>query len=168
MIHVKTILHPTDFSEDSRYALDLACALARDQAARVILLHVLPRPILIGRDSQVPAYKEMHAAEDREACRQEVEGRLQELRQELPRQQVETLLREGDVGGVILRTAAEIPCELIVMGTHGRSPEYQLMMGSVALEVTQNAPCPVVTVKAPLAASPDTDLVLRAEAGSIA
>ena len=34
MLTVKTILHPTDFSERSHYAFWLACSLARDHGAR--------------------------------------------------------------------------------------------------------------------------------------
>jgi nucleotide-binding universal stress UspA family protein len=149
MIRLKTILHPTDFSEDSRYALEVACAMARDQAARVILLHVVPRPVLIGRDSNVPAFREAHAEEDRLADRQEMSDRLENLRAEARTGPVETLIKEGDVANVIVRTAEEPPCDLIVMGSHGRSGAYQRLMGSAAAEVTQNASCPVVTVRIP-------------------
>jgi nucleotide-binding universal stress UspA family protein len=146
MIRLKTILHPTDFSADSRYALELACALARDQAARVVLLHVVPRPAPIGRDRKVPAFKEAHTEEDLETYRQEMKARLERLRDEAPYAQVEGLLKEGDVTGVIARTAEETASDLIVMGSHGKSRMCQLTMGSVAAEVTRNAPCPVVTV----------------------
>src|SRR5437870_5129039 len=40
MIPIHTILHPTDFSEQSGYALQLACALARDHGAHLVVLHV--------------------------------------------------------------------------------------------------------------------------------
>jgi nucleotide-binding universal stress UspA family protein len=149
MIHLQTILHPTDFSEPSRYALELACSLARDQAARVILLHVLPLPASVtGRDA--PAVKELHTQEDLKAYREEMAGLLAKAREKAPCAQVETLLKEGPVAEVITRTAAEGPCDLIVMGTHGRSRMHEVLMGSVAAAVTRNAPCPVVTVKVPL------------------
>jgi nucleotide-binding universal stress UspA family protein len=152
MIRLKTILHPTDYSESSRYALEVACALARDQAARMILLHVVPRPAPIGRDSNVPPFKEAHTEEDLQAYRQEMLGRLERLRGEAPYTQVEVLLKEGDVAGDIARTAEATPCDLIVMGSHGRSPRDQPMMGSVAAEVTRKAPCPVITVRIPASA----------------
>ena len=50
---------------------------------------------------------------------------------------------------LITRTADETPCDLIVMGTHGKTRMVQLMMGSVAAAVTRQATCPVVTVKVP-------------------
>jgi hypothetical protein len=36
---IRTILHPTDFSTSSQYALEMACMLAREQKARLVLLH---------------------------------------------------------------------------------------------------------------------------------
>jgi nucleotide-binding universal stress UspA family protein len=153
MIELKTVLHPTDFSESSRYALELACALARDQAARVILLHVLPHPAPIGTNSNVPAFKDAHTAEDLQAYREEMAGLLAKVREKAPCAQVEPLLKEGPVAEGITRTAAEMPCDLIVMGTHGRSRMHQVMMGSVAVEVSRKPLCPVVTVKVPVAPS---------------
>ena len=39
MSTVNTILHPTDFSESAGAAFRLACPLAHDYGARLILLH---------------------------------------------------------------------------------------------------------------------------------
>jgi nucleotide-binding universal stress UspA family protein len=157
LIRLKTILLPTDFSEPSRYALEVACALARDQSARVLLLHVLPRPGLMGRDSNVPAFKDLHTSEDLTAYRDERTRGLEALRAKAPWAQVETLLKEGDVAGVITRTAEEAPCDLIVLGSHGRSRRYQLMLGSVTAEVARRAPCPVVMVRIPVPQSQRTE-----------
>jgi len=41
MLSIQTILHPTDLSPRSEYALQLACSLARDHGARLIVLHVM-------------------------------------------------------------------------------------------------------------------------------
>ena len=38
MIHVQKILYPTDFSDCSHYAFQMACSLARDYGARLIVL----------------------------------------------------------------------------------------------------------------------------------
>src|SRR5208283_3206266 len=44
MLPIHTILHPTDFSARARSAFDLACALARDYDARLVVVHVKPPP----------------------------------------------------------------------------------------------------------------------------
>jgi nucleotide-binding universal stress UspA family protein len=45
MLAIRTILHPTDFSERSEHAFHLACSLARDHGARVVLMHVVSLPL---------------------------------------------------------------------------------------------------------------------------
>jgi HlyD family secretion protein len=44
MFPIKALLHPTDLTEASRHAFDLACQIARDRGARVVVLHVVPPP----------------------------------------------------------------------------------------------------------------------------
>jgi nucleotide-binding universal stress UspA family protein len=59
------------------------------------------------------------------------------------------LLLEGDAADEILRTADKEGCDLIVMGTHGRSGLDRLLAGSVAESVMRRAKCPVLTVRTP-------------------
>ena len=47
-----------------------------------------------------------------------------------------------------MNAAQESSCDLILIGTHGRSGIKHLLMGSVAEKVVRKAPCPVMTVKA--------------------
>jgi nucleotide-binding universal stress UspA family protein len=47
MLPIQTILHPTDFSGHSYYAFRLACSLARDYGARLIVLHVAEPPLAV-------------------------------------------------------------------------------------------------------------------------
>jgi len=147
MIHIHNILVPTDFSESSHFATEMACAVARGEGAHVILLHVSPQPPAIVRD--VPAFKEQHVQEDFAAYRQEIDARMARLRKEIPARNVESLVAEGETACSILRIAEEKACDVIIMGTHGKSRMLQLMMGSVAAEVSRKACCPVITVRVP-------------------
>lgn len=54
---------------------------------------------------------------------------------------------EGEPASVIARRAAELGCESIVMGTHGRSQFGVLVMGSVAQRVVHHATVPLTLVK---------------------
>jgi nucleotide-binding universal stress UspA family protein len=137
---VRVILHPTDFSENSRPALEVARSLARDHGARLVVLHVTPPAILM--DGTVAAEIDpstFHAA-------------LEDLRNKLEgpdlKYPVETRLNLGFDREEILRTAEELGCDLIVMGTHGRTGLGRVLMGSVAESVLPRAACPVIVVKA--------------------
>lgn len=139
MLPLATILHPTDFSEHSQFAFRLACALARDYKARLVLLHVLPPPMVIYAGGPVPAETWPSA--------EEVKAKLRQLEDQAHRARVESQVMEGDPVDVILRAAEETHSDVIVMGTHGRTALARLLLGSVAEGVLRKAPCPVLTAK---------------------
>jgi nucleotide-binding universal stress UspA family protein len=143
MLSVQHILAPTDFSERSAYAFGLACSLARDHGARLTVLHVVPPPMAEAVGGVMTPEPDRHEEE------------WARLRRLLPTDSgipVEHLLAEGEAGEAIVRAARECNCDLIVMGTHGRTGLGRALLGSVAEKVLRQAPCPVVTVKAPPAA----------------
>src|SRR6266508_1867254 len=47
MFPISAVLHPTDFSPRSEEAFQVACSLARDAGARLVVLHVLERPVIV-------------------------------------------------------------------------------------------------------------------------
>jgi nucleotide-binding universal stress UspA family protein len=143
MLAIKTLLHPTDFSERSDAAFHLACALARDYGARLVVLHVTTTPAMGYSEGLLPPDPELFVQEARE--------QLDRLNVPGDNVRAERRLVEGDSVTEILRIAQEINADLIVLGTHGRTGLGRLLMGSVAEQVVRRASCPVVTVKTPLA-----------------
>jgi nucleotide-binding universal stress UspA family protein len=139
---IRVILHPTDFSDRSADALRVARTLARDHGARLVLLHVASNEITAEGMVIIPTDPAVY----REAL-DEMRGRLGGPDLKFP---VESAVREGDAAAEILRAAGEIPCDLIVMGTHGRRGLGRLLMGSVAEAVLRRALCPVLTIRAAL------------------
>jgi nucleotide-binding universal stress UspA family protein len=145
MLPIRTILHPTDFSKSAQYAFRLACSLARDHGARLIVLHVAG-PEYADLYSGVPVVQQL------EEHARELEEKLHRLKPRHFKLPVEHRLEKGIPADQILRVAQETNCDLIVMGTHGRTGLGRLLMGSVAEEVLRKSPCPVLTVKTPLPA----------------
>ena len=149
MLPITKILYPTDFSSHSGPALEFACALARDYGADLILMYV--------RQPQAAAFGEFGAVPLEPVVPLEtLKGRLRQLPPNTFPRRVECHVREGDASGEILALAKECGCDLIVMGTHGRTGLGRLLMGSVAEQVVRKAPCAVLTVKAALPAHPET------------
>jgi len=142
MLPIKTILHPTDFSEQSGYALSLACALSRDYGARLVLLHVFQMPVSYAGEGMIPPLGEDLRADEEE--------RLWQLHVPDENIRAERQLEEGDPASLICSVADDIKADLIVMGTHGRTGLNRLLMGSVAEQVVRRAECPVLTLTKPL------------------
>jgi nucleotide-binding universal stress UspA family protein len=144
MLTIRSILAPTDWSAPSIRALQIAGSLAEQNNAELIILHVVSLPaVMYGPPTE--SYLR-HALEELRRV-QPAEGKLH----------LEHLVVEGDPATEILRVAREHRCDLIVMGTHGRSGLTRLLMGSVAEEVVRKASCLVLAVKtAPSEASQET------------
>ena len=144
MLRIRTILQPTDFSENSRNALQVACSLARDYGARLVVLHVAAIPAIEGYQAVDPA-----------AIRNEAETLLNAL--EVPGDNVraERQCVLGETVPELLRVAQEINADVIVVGTHGRTGLKHLLMGSVAEQVLRHAPCLVLTVNSHASVKPE-------------
>jgi nucleotide-binding universal stress UspA family protein len=150
MFPIRRILHPTDFSEQSSAAFEVACALARDYSAELTVLHVCSTPPVYFPDGiAVPLPGE-------DPYRTRVQ--LYEIQPNDPRVKVQHVLVEGNPIDQILKQARSDSADLIVMGTHGSSGLTRLLMGSVAESVTRKAACPVLTLRKPFHPTPE-DLI---------
>jgi nucleotide-binding universal stress UspA family protein len=146
------VLVPTDFSGLSGAALEYGQALAERCGASLHVLHVVEDPFLVGATSSEIYVPDVPAL--RAELVTEAEARLASL---LPggvrdRLRVTTEVRVGKAAAVIIEVAEEQRCDLIVMGTHGRTGVAHLFLGSVAEKVVRTAPCPVVTIRSDTAA----------------
>lgn len=150
MVHIKKILYPTDFSSYSNQAYFHALALAETHGASLTIAHVYAPKTLPG---------------ERSFWR----SQLEQIHPQNRKIQVHHAFLEGDAADQIVRYAAEIGMDLIVMGTHGRTGTDRLLMGSVAEQVLRDAPCSVMVVKLHRGAStpvPDLSVPAPEEARS--
>jgi nucleotide-binding universal stress UspA family protein len=160
MLPVHTILHPTDFSEQAGHAFQVACSLAQAFNAQLVVLHVsVPYVAVYGEGFVVPPPENIDC---------QLRDKLDEIKAPDPRVRIERCLIEGDPATEILRMAKESHCDLILMGTHGRTGLGRLLMGSIAEQVVRKAPCPVLTLRAPVLEAPAENNPARlASAGTI-
>jgi nucleotide-binding universal stress UspA family protein len=144
------ILVPTDFSECSDAALAYAKRLAARVGGSVRMLHVMEHTtVAAGLGSEfVPEPPEM-VAERVAKVKEEFAHRM--IVDSRSRLKIASDVVHGPIGATIEAYAGDNHFDVIVMGTHGRRGLAHLLMGSVAESVIRTAPCPVLTVKAPVA-----------------
>jgi nucleotide-binding universal stress UspA family protein len=137
MVPPRTILVPTDFSAPADAALEIAATIAIHDHAQLLLLHVDPPPVSHGEvvDRRQPEYQ------------QRLEDRIKSVRIPNKAIEVERMLAEGIPAEKIAAIANSRGCDMIVMGTHGRTGIERIIMGSVAERVLRLATCPVLAVK---------------------
>jgi nucleotide-binding universal stress UspA family protein len=167
-VRIKKILYTTDLSESAVHAFAYAVSLANLYGAGISILHVLTeypgeefitnmidpktweeikerhyskaRDQLIGKRRDHVALKEVLEAFSDEA---KTEGETEDFVTD------EVLIKPGTPAEVIVDTAQELNCDLIVMGTHGHSALADVLIGSTARWVVRNSPIPVLVIRLP-------------------
>jgi nucleotide-binding universal stress UspA family protein len=146
-MHVfRKILCPVDFSEYSTLALRYACALARENESRLVVLHLVPDL------TQAISYLEgnyigtVHEALVSNAVSKTDEFIRGIVPADLP---VVRKIGSGNPSDSILDLAAAEEADLIVMGTHGHTGYERFFLGSVTNRVLHKATIPVLTVCKP-------------------
>jgi nucleotide-binding universal stress UspA family protein len=138
------ILAATDFSETAERAGDFARELCRQFQAQLHLLHV----IVILED---PHLEEDHRHRLEELVASGDDARRRDLEnntEDQPGLEITPHMVRGLAPAeVIVETASNLGCELIVMGTHGRRGLSHLLLGSVAERVVRTSAVPVLTVR---------------------
>ncbi|MBL4670258.1 MAG: universal stress protein [Flavobacteriales bacterium] len=122
---MKTILIPTDFSENSNYALEYASFIAKSKGGELIILHIT-------KDEG------------------SVLEKLQKVR-DLPFFKgltIKVIIRKGkSISKTINKVGIEFDVDLILMGSNGISNVGELLLGSNTENVIRNSQFNVLTIK---------------------
>ncbi len=141
------VLSGVDFSGPARQALIQARHMARERGSRLMVLHVI----------------DAHGLEEMARLTEMPEKRLREMIGQERRKGLADLLKDVEDGAgecptelviawghpfeEILKKATELPAELIVLGTQGRSADLErALFGSTAEKVLRATPCAVLCV----------------------
>ncbi len=147
----RNILAATDFSETAERAAALAGILALRFSADLHLLHVV---VLVEYSNLDEGGRDQ--LEQLQATSEETRRELLEKSSGNHDVSVTPILVRGiDPDEVIVETASNLGCDLIVMGTHGRRGLSHLFLGSVAERVVRTSPAPVLTLRADAVVKPD-------------
>lgn len=144
---MKSILVPLDFSPVSKRVTDEALHLARALKARLVFIHVVQLPVIVTDYAGMTLEDTAILMSD---ARHSAARHLVKLRARLRTLRVNA--------GTILETGAPVPCIIeearrlkashIVIGSHGHTAFFDLLIGSTTCGVLKRSPCPVVVVPA--------------------
>lgn len=141
---MKTLLVPLDFSPASSRVVDAACNLASLMKARIVFLNVYQPPQVMSGEYMMYA-PEAHVAATQYA-RKFADTHLKQVvrRAEARGLSARGLFRLGFPVEEILAEAKK--AALIVIGSHGHTAFYDLVVGGTTHRVLRGAKCPVVVV----------------------
>ena len=164
----KKILYATDLSESAVHAFSYAVSLANMYGAGITILHVLaefPGEEFIANMISTDTWKEIknrHYSEARDqligkkrnhvAIKEVLEAFSEKAKADAEDQKFVTdnvLIKNGTPAEVIVETAKELNCDLIVMGTHGQSVIADVLVGNTAKWAIKHSPIPVLVIRLP-------------------
>lgn len=139
------VLFATDFSAASLAAMDAGLRLLANGNARTTVLHVIDDPaeydLFVARPYDVHRHSETLERHVSESLAQITRERFNGGRTPALR------LARGRAADQILRTAADVGADLLIMGVHGRNALDLAIFGSTTNDVVRQATCPVLTAR---------------------
>lgn len=140
---MKTILVPTDFSNNAETALHFAMLVAQKLTAKLIVVHAYEMPA-----AAAPVSYELMELEKRE-YKSTANKKLMALEQQLKHVngiRYETVLKEGQVLAVLLDCIQEQKADLVIMGTKGAGAFSGAIFGSTTSNLMAKTDCPVMAI----------------------
>ena len=138
------ILVAVDLSPASQQVVDAAALVARRSGGETYILHVAePEPDFVGYETGPDEVRDQVAAEFRAEHRA-----VQALADGLRDQGIDAtaLLVRGPTVEITIDQARKLEADLIVVGSHGRSAIYDVLVGSYSAGILRTSPVPVLVV----------------------
>lgn len=137
---MKTILVPTDFSNNANNALIYANDFANAINNKIVLLHSYPT--LAGNYNMIAG----EVVLDTVLLKMNIKNKLEKVRSKYVEVPNSYLVKTGDLIDDIIDTAQKSKPQLIIMGTHGASGFKRILFGSNTSDVISRSNFPVLAV----------------------
>lgn len=146
-VSIDHILVPVDGSESALHAARFAAGLATALAARITLLYVV-QP---ASTAQTIGFASLSREELHHKLHEEGASRFRAaagvMAPQIAEATVDEVVELGAPASTIVRVAADLDVDLVVMGSRGLTPLSELLLGSVSEAVVRRAGCPVTVVR---------------------
>jgi nucleotide-binding universal stress UspA family protein len=142
----KRILTPVDGSHTSMLGLREAVKLARDQKARLRIIHVVDESVLVQFPDVMSGAAGLMDTFIKDGKKTLNNALTLAKRHGIRTEGVMYENLTGTVADLILKEAKKWPADIIVMGTHGRRGVTHMLLGSDAEAVVRSSLVPVLLV----------------------
>ncbi len=146
----KKIVTCVDFSENSAKAVQCALHVAQQDGGSLDCLHVYQSALAMSLDyggfaPSMPATIDPDAVEN---WRKDLSAFLAALTRDVADVKVTALIKERvNIREAILDHVNEVHATLVVLGTRGKTGLREMLIGTTAEKIVQNAPCSILAVK---------------------
>lgn len=146
---MQKILVPTDFSDVSNHALDLARQLAQRDNCQILLLNIIEHASAATFNTMgVTDYDPMESLYMKKMI-ESVKNKMEGIRnsKDFKGVDIKTKVTIGNPFVEITQDIVNTDTDIVIMGTQGTEGAEELFVGSNAEKVIRYAQCPVITIK---------------------
>jgi nucleotide-binding universal stress UspA family protein len=150
---LKKVLIALDFDPTAQKVAEVGFSFAKTMKAQITLVHVLSDFVYYASTDFSPilgftGYMEMGPLQidSMDGLKKASQYFLNKTKQHLGDDTIQTLIKEGDFSECILKTAAEVQADIIIMGSHGRKWLEKIIMGSVTEKVLSLTSIPLLII----------------------
>lgn len=150
---IKKVLIALDYDRSAKEVAQLGFSIAKAMEGEVILLHVLAEmayystpgytPILGFSDFSHTQFMEMV---DVDGLKKAGKLFLERIKNHLGDESITTIIEEGEVADMVLKTALRAHVDIIVIGSHSRKWLEKVLVGSTAEKVLGQTTKPLLIV----------------------
>jgi nucleotide-binding universal stress UspA family protein len=141
------IVVATDFSDSSRHALEAAARYFPNQTLTIFHAY---NPPLSGWTGDPAAYRR----EYRKVAEQDYDAFLQSAAvSDVIKQHARPLIEYGAPSQLLREYVRDMNVDLVVLGSHGRSAVFDVLIGSVARQLVSELRCDALVIREPRAAT---------------
>jgi nucleotide-binding universal stress UspA family protein len=144
---VKRILVGMDASNDALNALQLAIKFSKADGSELILFHVKELPVSLDSSGEIQVESGAEEEEETRRIAKALDGAVQLAKKAGTPARKVVADHKKSVGQTIADYAEAENVGLIVVGTRGMGAIKRKLVGSVASELAQHAPCSVLLVR---------------------
>ncbi|MEO5947875.1 MAG: universal stress protein [Chitinophagaceae bacterium] len=148
---MKKILIALDYNPSAQKIAETGYKLASSMKAKTILLHVISDYTYYSylNYSPIMGFSNFGNADETDSAvelERAAQDYLNKSKQYLKDETIQTVIKNGVFGEVILKTAKELHADIIVIGTHSRRRLEKILMGSVAEYVLHHSSIPLFII----------------------
>ena len=150
---MKKVLIALDYDKTANKVADAGYSLANAMEAEVVLLHVISDPIYYSSTEYSPILGLTDSLgvdplnfDSPDRLRKVSQHFLDEMKNHLKDENVQTLLQDGDFADSILKAAKNLHADILVMGSHSHKWLENILLGSVTEKVLRQTTIPLFII----------------------
>ena len=150
---VKKVLIALDYARSATEVADTGYSIAKAMNGEVVLLHVMEDATYYSTPGYVPivgfsnfSHTDFLEMIDVEGLKKAGMHFMERMKHHLGDESIQTLIEEGDIADMVIKTAQQLHADIIVIGSRSRNWLEKVFIGSTAVKVLDHTPVPLLVI----------------------